>query len=71
MKAFQLLLPPLKNALKLPQFGMCIVIDICDTGGREGVFSKMFSPGPVQTKGLVNLMISYPINFVLKQILCL
>ena len=24
-------------------------------------FEKMFSPGPVQTKGLVNLMISYPI----------
>jgi hypothetical protein len=23
-------------------------------------FEKMFSPGPVQTKGLVNLMISYP-----------
>jgi hypothetical protein len=45
MKAFQLLLPPLKNALSLPQFGMCIVIDICDTGGREGgregVFSKI------------------------------
>ena len=52
---------PLKNALRLLQFGMCIVIDICDTGGREGVFSKMFSPGPVQTKGLVNLLISYPI----------
>ena len=25
-------------------------------------FEKMFSPGPVQTKGLVNLMISYPIT---------
>ena len=31
MKAFQLLLPPLKFALRLLQFGMCIVTDICDT----------------------------------------
>ena len=31
MKAFQLLLPPLKFALRLLQFGMCIVNDICDT----------------------------------------
>jgi hypothetical protein len=28
-------------------------------------FFKMFSPGPVQTKGLVNLLISYPIVVVL------
>ena len=43
-KAFQLLLHPLKNALRLLQFGMCIVVDICDGGGREEGGGKFRSP---------------------------
>ena len=51
MKAFQLLLPPLKFALRLLQFGMCIVNDICDTPLLDIFFT--FPPAGPQTKGLV------------------
>ena len=51
MKAFQLLLPPLKFALRLLQFGMCIVTDICDRPLLDIFFT--FPPAGPQTKGLV------------------
>ncbi len=44
MKAFQLLLPPLKFALRLLQFGMCIVNDICDTPPVRINLSVCLSP---------------------------
>ena len=59
MKAFQLLLPPLKFALRLLQFGMCIVTDICDT--LADIFFT-FPPAGPQTKGLVKSL-DFPTQF--------
>ena len=60
MKAFQLLLPPLKFALRLLQFGMCIVNDICDTLAADIFFT--FPPAGPQTKGLVKSL-DFPTQF--------
>ena len=60
MKAFQLLLPPLKFALRLLQFGMCIVNDICDTLPADIFFT--FPPAGPQTKGLVKSL-DFPTQF--------
>ena len=61
MKAFQLLLPPLKFALRLLQFGMCIVNDICDTPALSDIFFT-FPPAGPQTKGLVKSL-DFPTQF--------
>ena len=65
MKAFQLLLPPLKFALRLLQFGMCIVNDICDTPPPLLLPADIFftfPPAGPQTKGLVKSL-DFPTQF--------
>ena len=64
MKAFQLLLPPLKFALRLLQFGMCIVNDICDTLPPPLDIFFTFPPAGPQTKGLVKSL-DFPTQFLL------
>ena len=60
MKAFQLLLPPLKFALRLLQFGMCIVNDICDRAAAAADIFFTFPPAGPQTKGLVKQQADFP-----------
>ncbi len=64
MKAFQLLLPPLKFALRLLQFGMCIVNDICDRAAAAAAdIFFTFPPAGPQTKGLVKSL-DFPTQFI-------
>jgi hypothetical protein len=44
---------PLELALRLPKFGMCIVVDICDTLLLLLDIFSLSPPAGPQTKGLV------------------